>query len=74
MVVIPAGKFMMGSPEGVGKQAERPQHEVTIPMPFAVSQTEITFAQWDACTEAGGCQELSDNTWGRGDRPAIQMT
>ena len=74
MVVIPAGKFMMGSPEGAGDADEHPQHAVAIRRPFAVSETEITFAQWDACVNAGGCQKIGDNTWGRGDRPAILMS
>ena len=63
MVVVPAGKFMMGSPEsekGRSMSDEGPQHEVTIPKPFAVSKTEVTFAQWDACVarrlyEGAGC-------------------
>lgn len=72
MVVLPAGKFLMGT-AGEDAGNEGPQREVTIPKPFAVSKTEITFAQWDVCFEAGACQKLSDNTWGRDDRPAILM-
>ena len=30
MIVAPAGRFTMGSPEGQGNRSERPQHEVTI--------------------------------------------
>jgi formylglycine-generating enzyme required for sulfatase activity len=43
--------------------------------PFAVSQYEVTFAQWDACVAAGGCNGLtpSDFEWGRGDRPVIHV-
>ena len=43
MVVVPAGKFMMGSPEGQGSDDEHPQHEVTFDKPFAVSKLEVTF-------------------------------
>jgi len=41
MVVVPAGKFTMGSSEAeLGRTArEGPQHEVTIAEPFAVSST-----------------------------------
>ena len=56
MVVVPAGEFLMGSPEsekGRGKD-EGPQHKVTIAQPFAVGKHEVTFAQWDACTAEGG--------------------
>jgi TPR repeat protein len=38
MIVVPAGRFMMGSPEGQGHDNERPQHEVTIAKPFAVAK------------------------------------
>jgi formylglycine-generating enzyme required for sulfatase activity len=42
MIVVPAGTFMMGSPEnekGRDKD-EEPRHEVTITKPFAVGKTE----------------------------------
>jgi formylglycine-generating enzyme required for sulfatase activity len=57
MVVVPAGTFAMGSPPGVGSDYEHPQHEVTIPQPFAVGVYEVTFAEWDACVAGGGCSE-----------------
>ena len=40
MVLIPAGKFMMGE--------EKDQHEVTISKPFYVGVTEVTQAQYEA--------------------------
>src|SRR5262249_15494240 len=51
MIVIPAGKFIMGSPESEADRdaSEGPQHEVTIAKPFAVSKFEVTFEAWDAC-------------------------
>jgi formylglycine-generating enzyme required for sulfatase activity len=71
MVVVPAGKFMMGSPE----DGEGPQHEVTIAKPFAVGRTEVTFAEWDACVTAGYCAaKISDNDWGRGNQPVINIS
>lgn len=73
MVVLPAGKFLMGSPEGSGHQRERPQHEVAIG-PFAIGKYEVTFAEWDACVEAGGCPMLSDGGWGHGRMPAINVS
>jgi formylglycine-generating enzyme required for sulfatase activity len=47
MVVVPAGKFMMGSPEVETDRTrnEGPQHEVMIAKAFAVSKTEVTFAE-----------------------------
>ncbi len=74
MMVIPAGNFMMGSPEGLGDYKERPQHEVTISKPFAVGGYEVTFAQWDACVDAGGCPKAPDSGWGRGQRPVVNVS
>ena len=77
MVVLPAGEFLMGSPEsekGRGKD-EGPQHKVTFRQPFAVGKFEVTFAQWDACTAEGGCaHKPGDETWGRGRRPVINVS
>ena len=76
MVVLPAGKFTMGSPDSEKDRSdsEGPQHEVMIAKPFAVGRTEVTFAEWDACAVAGGCPKASDSTWGRGDRPVINVS
>ena len=29
----------------------------------------LTFAEWEACLEGGGCQDVDDEGWGRGTRP-----
>ena len=77
MVVVPAGEFLMGSPEserGRGKD-EGPQRKVTFAQPFAVGKFEVTFAQWDACTAEGACaHKPGDETWGRGKRPVINVS
>ncbi|MGB3651281.1 MAG: SUMF1/EgtB/PvdO family nonheme iron enzyme [Rivularia sp. (in: cyanobacteria)] len=46
MVYIPAGKFMMGSPEEEGYDDEKPQHEVTVPE-FFMGKYPVTQAQWE---------------------------
>jgi formylglycine-generating enzyme required for sulfatase activity len=74
MVVVPAGKFLMGSVEGVGLDTEHPQHEIAIARPFAVGKHEVTMAEWDACVAAGACAATSDTGWGRGTRPAINVS
>jgi formylglycine-generating enzyme required for sulfatase activity len=73
MIVVPAGKFMMGSVEG-GSNDEMPQHEVAIAKPFAVGKFEISFAEWDECTTAGSCPTVSDNGWGRMNRPVVLVS
>jgi formylglycine-generating enzyme required for sulfatase activity len=48
---------------------------VTIGKPFAVGRTEVTFAEWDACVTAGYCAtRVSDNNWGRGNQPVINIS
>ena len=77
MIVVPAGSFMMGSPETEAKRDddEGPQHRVTIPAPIAVGVYEVTFAEWDACVSGGGCggYRPGDRGWGRGRRPVINV-
>ncbi|MEW5912374.1 MAG: SUMF1/EgtB/PvdO family nonheme iron enzyme, partial [Thermodesulfobacteriota bacterium] len=48
--LIPAGSFMMGSPESDedGYEGERPQHRVEITKPFYLGVTEVTQGQWKA--------------------------
>jgi len=50
LVLIPAGKFIMGSPDSeLGRnEDEGPQHEVTISKPFYMGVTEVTQAQYEA--------------------------
>src|SRR5262245_60332904 len=78
MIVVRAGKFMMGSPvnEKGRSPNEGPQHLVTIASPFAVSVYDVRFADWDACVRVGGCPReggANDNSWGRGDQPVINV-
>ena len=75
MIVIPAGKFMLGSPENESERRsnEDPQHEVTIAKPFAVSKFEVTFEEWDACAAAAACAQAADG-WGRGRMPMINVS
>ena len=76
MVVVPAGSFMMGSPEGDREwfSDERPQHNVTIASAFAVGVYEVTFDEWDACVSAGGCGGYEPDDLGRGRRPVIYVS
>ncbi len=74
MVVVPAGEFTMGSPPS-DMEAEA-QHRVTIAYPFAVSKFSITFDEWNACLQDGGCDAYrpDDQGWGRGRRPVIDVS
>jgi len=49
MVLIPAGKFMMGSPASeVGRVDNETQHEVTLTKPFYIGKYEVTQEQWQS--------------------------
>jgi formylglycine-generating enzyme required for sulfatase activity len=78
MVAIRGGTFLMGSPgsEAGRWKTEGPQHEVTIGHDFAVSAYPVTFGEWDACVQDGGCNGYSpsDEHWGRGDRPVVNVS
>ena len=74
MVIVGAGEFLMGSGQ---YPREQPQHTVTIPTQFAVSKFDITFDEWAACAEGGGCAgdpNPSDEGWGRGKHPVINVS
>ena len=73
MVAIPSGSFLMGSKYS-SDATEKPQHLVTMSN-FKIMQHEVTFSQWDACVLDGGCRyRPSDNGWGRGNRPVINVS
>ena len=75
LMVIPAGRFIMGSPAGEQTFGDYPQHEVAVRSPLAVGKYEVTFSEWDVCVAANGCaQRPSDEGWGRGRRPVIRVT
>ena len=77
MVVIPPGRFTMGSPEDEeGRfKFECTEHVVSFEEPFAIGVHEVTFDQWGACVDRGGCEyEPNDEEWGSGDRPVINVS
>jgi formylglycine-generating enzyme required for sulfatase activity len=78
MVVLPAGSFTMGSPEGEAGRTfdEGPQRTVRISYEFAVGKHEVTFADWDACVANGGCggHRPNDRDWGRSNHPVINVS
>jgi formylglycine-generating enzyme required for sulfatase activity len=50
-----------------------------VPIPgnkFAIGKFAVTFREWDACVADGDCggYQPSDNGWGRGNRPVINVS
>ena len=82
MVAIPPGRFRMGCDRGDVKpypctRDKSPAREVYIARPFALSQYEITFDDYDHYlqTKSGDRHdEAHDQSWGRGRRPVVNVT
>lgn len=76
LTVIPAGRFLMGSPQDEHGRTEHegPQHEVIIAQPFALGVYAVTFSEYDCFCEATGRKTPADNDWGRKNHPVINVS
>jgi len=78
MARVPAGAVLLGSPasEATRQDTEGPQTHVVFTAPFAISAHEVTFEEWQACVDGGGCNAYtpSDIGWGRGRRPVVTVS
>ncbi len=63
MVLIPAGTFLMGSPDSEGQRFdnEGPQHLVRISKPFYLGKYPVTQAQWQAVMGSNPSHFRGDN-------------
>lgn len=77
MVVIPAGRFSMGSTGNeLGREPrEGPVRRVEIAR-FAAGKFEVTFDQWSECVQRGGCPRLGQESSGAGagSHPVINVS
>ncbi len=73
MVWIPEGRFEMGDIQGGGDSDEKPVHWVSVKK-FAMGRYEITFAEYDKFAKATSRKKPSDEDWGRGNRPVINVS
>ena len=78
MVVIPPAPvagFLMGSPpEEAGRDTNEKLHRVSIAYVFALGETEITYAQWNACVADGGCGfDKTTSGSGRDQHPVVNV-
>lgn len=76
MVVIPTGRFLMGSPEDEEdrKVLEGPQHEVTIDRPFALARFALTFEEYVLFCEETGLEKPDVLGWSHDRHPAINVS
>lgn len=76
MVVVPAGAFLMGSPDAEPGhlQHESPQHRVVFAKPFAVGRYAVTFDEYDRFCTASKRDRPGDGGWGRGKRPVVNVS
>ena len=73
MVELPAATFLMGSQGASLNFDEGPRYEVSLPR-FAISKYEVTFSDYDQFARATGVRLPHDETWGRDDRPVINVS
>lgn len=72
LVWIPAGTFQMGSPGTSQNTDERPRHQVNVKR-FAVSEYEITIAQYDKFARATG-RKIPDTLYmDKADHPVVNV-
>ncbi len=62
MVLIPAGRFWMGTEGDGGNADERPRHEVRLEA-FCIDRMEVTVARYRACVQAGVCTAATTVNW-----------
>ncbi len=53
---------------------ETPPYRVRVPHRLYMSETVLTFAQWEFAIPESGCRALNDLGWGKADRPAIHVS
>ncbi len=71
MVYIPAGEFTMGANDGY--DFEKPEHKVYLGA-YWIGKYEVTFEQYDKYCDETGKEKPSDEGWGRGKRPVINVS
>jgi formylglycine-generating enzyme required for sulfatase activity/serine/threonine protein kinase len=70
MAAIPAGAFLMGSPEGEGNPDEHPRHEVYLSA-FRIDRFPVTVAQYRGFSEAKGRAMREQPLWNKDDHPVV---
>jgi formylglycine-generating enzyme required for sulfatase activity len=73
MKYLSGNSFSMGSEESDADSDEKPVHTVRVGA-FYMGKYEVTFAEYDRFCDATSRQKPSDQGWGRGNRPVINVS
>jgi formylglycine-generating enzyme required for sulfatase activity len=74
MIMIPAGRFEMGSPTGEkGRYEDERQHTVALNKAFAIGKYEVMFFEFDRFAAAKNRVPPLDQGWGRNRRPVVNV-
>jgi formylglycine-generating enzyme required for sulfatase activity/chromosome segregation ATPase len=73
MMELPGGTYKMGSLGNSLNYDESPRHKVTL-AGFSISKYEVTFAEYDRFARATGRRLPYDESWGRGNRPVVNVS
>jgi len=75
MLVVPAGQFMMGSPDAERGRFPRegPVHPDAVRR-FALSKFDVTVGEWTACVRGGGCPAIQQPDWAGDSSPVVNVS
>ena len=75
LVVVPAGRYLMGDHSGRGNHNERPLVPIAIAQPFAIGRYEVTFSDWQQYAEDTATPMPDNEGWGlSAQRPVIHVS
>ena len=72
MALIPAGPFLMGSPDGEGKANERPRRKVRLGA-YYIDRRLVTVAQFRAFAQAAGRSLPAQPAWNKDKHPVVSV-
>ncbi|HNY81625.1 MAG TPA: formylglycine-generating enzyme family protein [Thermotogota bacterium] len=76
LVKVKGGSFQMGNVENDSEEysEEKPVHTVTLTYDYWIGKYEVTFNECDAYCASTGKSKPSDEEWGRGTRPVMNVS
>lgn len=75
LVVVPAGRFLLGDHSGRGNHNERPLTPIEINQPFAIGRYEVSFADWQHYAEATDTPMPDNEGWSlSAQRPVMHVS